>query len=83
MTATIEAPAAHVARRMGDAALQLEALGDDRCRITGAEDTLPWLAFRLLQLDADFEIHEPSELRDYVERLGERLQRAGARSSAS
>ena len=42
---------------------EIEPLGDDRCRITGAADTLPWLAFRLLQLDADFEVHEPPELR--------------------
>ena len=83
MVATIEAPAAHVARRMGEAALEIEPVGEDRCRITGAADTLPWLAFRLLQLDADFEVHEPPELREYLERLGERLQRAGARSSAS
>ena len=30
--------------------------GNNRCRITGAADTLPWLAFRLLELDADFEV---------------------------
>ena len=34
MVATIEAPASHVARRMGEAALHIEPVGDDRCRIT-------------------------------------------------
>jgi predicted DNA-binding transcriptional regulator YafY len=80
MVATIEAPAAHVARRMGEAALQLEPLGEDRCRVTGAADTLPWLASRLLQLDTDFEVDEPPELRTYVDQLGKRLSRAAQRS---
>ena len=82
MVATIEASAAHVARRMGDAALVIESLGDDRCRITGAADTLAWLTFRLLQLDADFEIHEPPELSAYMQLLGDRLRRAATRPSA-
>ena len=67
---------------MGDAALVIEPLGADRCRITGAADTLPWLAFRLLQLDADFEIHEPPELSAYTQLLGDRLRRAATRPSA-
>jgi predicted DNA-binding transcriptional regulator YafY len=82
MTATIEAPAARVARRMGEAALEIEPLDDHRCRISGAADTLPWLAFRLLQLDADFEVHEPLELRRYVDQIGARLRRAAHPDSA-
>ena len=78
MVATIDAPAEHVTRRMGEAALEVEPLGNNRCRITAAADTLPWLAFRLLGLDADFEVHEPADLRNYISQLGERLGRAGA-----
>ena len=73
MVATVEAPAAEVRRRMGEAALEIEPLGDDRCRITTGEDTLPWLAFALLRLDADFEVRDPPALRAYLQRLGERL----------
>jgi predicted DNA-binding transcriptional regulator YafY len=72
--ATVEAPAAQVKRRIGEGAVEVEPLGDDRCRITTAEDTLPWLAFRLLQLDADFNVHEPPNLRAYLSQLGARLQ---------
>jgi predicted DNA-binding transcriptional regulator YafY len=75
MLATIEAPAAHVQRHMGEAALHVEPLDDHRCRVTAADDTLPWLAFRLLQLDADFEVYEPPELRTYLEQLALRLSR--------
>jgi biotin operon repressor BirA-like protein len=73
MAATVEAPAAEVRRRMGEAALDIEPLGGDRCRITTAEDTLPWLAFRLLLLDADFEVHEPPELRSHLRQLSARI----------
>ena len=76
MVATIEAPAAEVRQRMGEAATEVEPLDDNRCQITTAEDTLPWLAFRLLQLDADFEVHEPAELTRYLGELGDRLVRS-------
>jgi hypothetical protein len=61
--ARVDAPAQEVGRPTGEPATEIEALGDDRCRAIGAEDTLPWLAFRLLVLDADFEVHDPPELR--------------------
>jgi predicted DNA-binding transcriptional regulator YafY len=77
MVATVHAPADRVARRLGDVA-EVESFGSDRCRVTSAGDTLDWLAFRLLQLEADFEIHEPVELVEHVRRLGDRLRRAGA-----
>ena len=77
MVATVEAPAAEVRRRLGEAALEIEPLGDDRCRIMTGEDTLPWLGFALLRLDADFEVHEPPELKGYLEQMTDRLRRAG------
>ena len=63
--------------------MDVEPLGDDRCRITTAEDTLPWLAFRLILLHADFEVHEPPEIWVYLEQLSERLRRASSRDRAS
>jgi predicted DNA-binding transcriptional regulator YafY len=74
--ATVEAPAAEVRRRMGEAVVEVEQLGENRCRITTAEDTLPWLAFRLLQLDADFEVDDPPQFGAYLRRLARRLNRA-------
>jgi predicted DNA-binding transcriptional regulator YafY len=74
MAATIDAPAAEVRRQMGEAALEIEPQDDERCRVITAEDTLPWLAFALIRLDADFEVHEPPELRRYVELLAKRLE---------
>jgi hypothetical protein len=45
--ATIDAQAAQVRQRMGEAATEVEPVGDDRVRIT-ADDGLPSLAFRLI-----------------------------------
>jgi predicted DNA-binding transcriptional regulator YafY len=76
MEATIEAPAERVARRIGDDLSHLVSLDADRCRVTIAGDTLEWLTFRLVLLDADFEIHEPPELVLFVRHLGQRLRQA-------
>lgn len=81
LVATADAPLEDVARRLGDGA-GLETLEANRCRITIDGDTLAWLAFRLILLDADFEIHEPAELVTYVERLARRLRRTADRSLA-
>ncbi len=76
MVATVHAPFAYVAPRAADAVDLLERLDERRCRLTTDGDTLAWLAFRLIVLDCDFEIHEPAELADYVRMLGERLGRS-------
>ena len=81
LVATIHAPFKHVARRLGDAG-NLERLGPDRCRLTIGGDTLDWLLFRLLALDADFEIEDPPELVERVRRLAKRLARTAAAASA-
>ena len=44
-------------------------------------DTLEWLAFRLALLGCEFEVHEPSELTEYVRALGARLTRAAGNTS--
>jgi hypothetical protein len=58
--------------------VEIEPLGDDLCRITTAEDTLPWLAFRLVLLEADFEIQDPPEMQLYLHDLGDRFVRCAA-----
>jgi predicted DNA-binding transcriptional regulator YafY len=76
--ATVALSSGEVRRRMGEAAVEIEPLGDDLCRITTAEDTLPWLAFRLVLLEADFEIQDPPEMQLYLHDLGDRFVRCAA-----
>lgn len=77
MVATLHAPLERVAPAAADVA-DLEPIDDGRTRITIDGDTLEWLAFRLILLDCDFEIHEPPDLEAYVGRLARRLDRSRA-----
>jgi predicted DNA-binding transcriptional regulator YafY len=74
--ATLHAPAAQVARRLGGAAGQIEPLDEHRCRLHSPADTLAWLAFRLALPGCEFEVHQPPELAAYLRALGARLLRA-------
>jgi predicted DNA-binding transcriptional regulator YafY len=73
---TLHAPAAEVARRLGDAAGVLEPLDEQTCRLRSPADTLEWLAFRLASLGCDFDVHQPPELAGYLRALGARVTRA-------
>jgi WYL domain len=73
---TLHAPAADVARRLGDAAGVLEPLDEQTCRLRSPADTLEWLAFRLAGLGCDFDVHQPPELAGYLRALGARVTRA-------
>jgi len=44
--------------------------------LRGHTDTLRWLAWRLLTLGCDFEVHEPAELVTYLREIGGRAVRA-------
>lgn len=81
MVALLHAPLEHVAARAGDDGV-VEAIDADRARITIEGDTLGWLAFRLIQLECDFEILEPPELRAYLRGLAQRLARPKSLSRA-
>jgi predicted DNA-binding transcriptional regulator YafY len=74
--ATLHAPAERVASRLGDAAGELEPIDADTCRLSGQSDTLEWLAFRLVMLGCEFEVHEPPELVDYLREMAARTLRA-------
>ncbi|MCK2221236.1 YafY family transcriptional regulator [Actinomadura sp. ATCC 31491] len=74
--ATLRAPAEWVARRLGDAAGELEPVDAGSCRLSGQADTLEWLAFRLVTLGCEFEVHEPPELIAYLRELAARTLRA-------
>ncbi|MEU0535298.1 helix-turn-helix transcriptional regulator [Amycolatopsis tolypomycina] len=64
--AVLAEPAAQIAPRLGPATGELTDLGDGRCRWRSHEDTVEWLAFRLLGLGCSFTVEEPPEL---IERL--------------
>jgi predicted DNA-binding transcriptional regulator YafY len=75
-TATIHAPLDVVTRRLGAAGL--EQIDASTCRLTGHSDTLDWLAWRLLALSCDFEVHQPPELIAHLRGIGERAARAAS-----
>ncbi|TDD15238.1 helix-turn-helix transcriptional regulator [Nonomuraea diastatica] len=61
-----------VVRALGEVVRQ-----DERtCRLRMHADTLDWLAFRLLSLGCEFEVHEPAELTTRLRELAARLTRA-------
>ena len=74
--ATLHAPAADMARQLGDYAAELEPLGEQACRVRTHADTLEWLAFRLSALGCEFEVHQPPELAQYLRTLSARTARA-------
>jgi predicted DNA-binding transcriptional regulator YafY len=74
--ATVHAPIAEVATRLGDAAGELRAIDAHSCRLRSHVDTLEWLALRLAMLGCEFEVHEPAALVDYLRALGARVIRA-------
>jgi predicted DNA-binding transcriptional regulator YafY len=76
--ATLDAPAADVARRLGDYAGDLEPIDEHTCRLHSHTDTLEWLAFRLAMLGCEFQVHQPPELAEYLRALGGRVTRAAA-----
>lgn len=75
--ATVFAPAEEVLRRFprADEVLPLDGRS---CRLQSREDSLEWLAMRLLMLGCEFEVHEPPELADHLRALGARATRATA-----
>ncbi|MQA83349.1 MAG: WYL domain-containing protein [Streptosporangiales bacterium] len=83
--ATLHAPIEEVTGRLGGTAGELEPIDGHSCRLRSGADTLEWLAFRLVLLGCEFEVHEPPELAEYLRALGGRVTRAAgdARGSSS
>lgn len=73
---TVHAPAADVVGRLGDTPGDVVPVDARTCRVRSHSDTLDWIAFRLVQLGCEFEVHSPPELRDHLRALGERVIRA-------
>ena len=76
LVATVHASREEIGARVAGPGAVLEPLDGRRCRLSIEGDTLPWLAFRLLALDVDFEVHEPRELTSYLRTVLHRVQRA-------
>ncbi|HEY0450718.1 helix-turn-helix transcriptional regulator [Actinophytocola sp.] len=69
--ATLDLPAAPA--HLGGESTPLDG---GRCRWESAEDTLEWLAFRLLTLGCEVAVHEPPELVDHLRMVAGRAHRA-------
>lgn len=74
--ATLHAPIERVAGRIGDSPDDLVAVDARTCRLNSHTDTLDFVAWRLMTLGCDFEVHEPPELVARLRELGARAARA-------
>jgi predicted DNA-binding transcriptional regulator YafY len=77
----VHAPAAHVRARL-PVAVDVEALGEERCAFEPGSDHPQMLALYLGLLDADFTIVDAPELVDALRTLAARYERAVARSDS-
>lgn len=73
---TIHAPMQAVAERTTPMSAALEPIDDTSCLMRTGADALERIVWHLLFLGFEFDVHEPEELRDYVEVLVGRLQNA-------
>jgi predicted DNA-binding transcriptional regulator YafY len=76
VVATLHAPVERVAGRWASASVDLEPIDAASCRLRSHSDTLEWLAWRLLALGCEFEVHQPPELVAYLREIGARATRA-------
>ncbi|ONI80638.1 transcriptional regulator [Saccharothrix sp. ALI-22-I] len=71
--ATVHLPAREVRGRFGGA--EVEEVDERTCRVRLA-DTVEYLAFHLVQLGCEFEVHEPHELVEHLRGVHDRIGRA-------
>jgi predicted DNA-binding transcriptional regulator YafY len=75
--ATVHAPADMIAARTGALPGRIESLDEHSCTVNVSDDSLDYVAHHLVDLDADFTIHDDHpELRARLRELAERLSRA-------
>lgn len=55
---------------------EVEPLDERTCLLRTSADSLEWTALRIAHLDVDFEVVEPTEMRDLLAGLGAKLLRA-------
>ena len=78
---TVRAPAADVKQIVSHWGT-VEALDDQSCRLLMSVDTLDWPALVLAAVQADFDVIDPPELRDYLRATGELFVRASTPTAA-
>ena len=71
----VEAPADDIRARIGRW-VNVEEVGEGRCRMRMSADSLDWAALAVGALDAEFEVVSPPALREHLRRWGERFVRA-------
>lgn len=76
VVATLDVPPEEIRGQLRPGEGTAEPLEGDRCLFRTQGDVLQWLAFRLLWFGVDFEIHEPTDLVEYVRELADRLGRS-------
>lgn len=72
--ATVRLPARDVRARFPG--MTVEVVDERTCRVSDLGDTVEYLAFHLLQLGCEFEVHEPPELVAHLRELHGRIGRA-------
>ena len=76
---TVHAPASEVERLVPAGWGSVRPIDDETCEYLTGDHDIHWLAIRVAMIRAELEVHEPPELRDELERLAGRAQRAAAR----
>ncbi|MET8358486.1 YafY family protein [Micromonospora sp. NPDC005171] len=79
---TLHAPVERMAGPLSGAGVDLEPIDATSCRLRSNADTLEWLAWRLLTLGCELEVHEPPELIAHLRQIGLRATRAASPSAA-
>ncbi|WP_063020930.1 helix-turn-helix transcriptional regulator [Nocardia niwae] len=75
----VDAPAEALIEAFRVRAEEIEPLDERSCVLRTSADSLEWTALRIAHLDLDFEIVEPSEMKDLLARLGAKLLRASGK----
>jgi predicted DNA-binding transcriptional regulator YafY len=76
--ATLQAPVETIAPRIPPTAGMLEAINPQSCMLHTGAHSLDILSLHLALLGVDFQIHEPPELIEHLQLLGQRLIRSVA-----
>ncbi|CCH29769.1 YafY family protein [Actinosynnema sp. NPDC047251] len=74
--ATVDLPLDQVRERLGDTPGDLTAVDEHRTHVRSHTDTLDYLAFQLVQLGCEFEVHGPPELVEHLRSLRGRIDRS-------
>jgi predicted DNA-binding transcriptional regulator YafY len=75
---TIHAPADEIRSCTPTGWGDIEPIDERTCEYRTGDDDLHWLAVRIALIDAEFEVHEPEELREHLRAMAERVAHAAS-----